>query len=51
MTEWNERQAQRAPLLFSPTIGAAVACCTQSVDMRRLDWHPDAMVTSLISKL
>jgi hypothetical protein len=64
VTEWNERQAQRGPLLFSPTIGAAVAaqhwylwvrcpgcCCTQSVDLRRLDWHPDAMVTSLIPKL
>ncbi|MGA9891620.1 MAG: hypothetical protein WBQ55_04465, partial [Xanthobacteraceae bacterium] len=25
VTEWNERQAQRAPLLFSPTIGAAIA--------------------------
>jgi hypothetical protein len=23
--EWNERQAQCAPLLFSPTIGAAIA--------------------------
>lgn len=22
---WNERQAQRMPMLFSPTIGAAVA--------------------------
>jgi hypothetical protein len=64
MTEWNERQAQRAPPLFSPTIGAAIAvqqwhlhvrcpgcCCTQSIDLRRLDWHPDAMVTSLIPKL
>ena len=25
VTEWNERHDQRAPLLFSPTIGAAVA--------------------------
>jgi hypothetical protein len=24
VTEWNERQAQRAPLLISPTIGAAI---------------------------
>jgi hypothetical protein len=60
----NERQAQRAPLLFSPTIGAAVsaqhwhlhvrcpACCTtQSVDLRRLDRHPDTMVTGLIPAL
>jgi len=23
---WNERQATRVPLLFSPTIGAALAC-------------------------
>ena len=64
VAEWNERQTQRAPLLFSPTIGAAIAaqhwhlhvrcpacCCTQSVDLRRLDWHPDAMVTSLIPRL
>jgi hypothetical protein len=62
VTEWNERQAQLAPRLFSPTIGAAIAAqhwylwvrcpgCTQSVDLRRLDWHPDTMVTSLIPKL
>jgi hypothetical protein len=64
VTEWNKRQAQRAPLLFSPTIGVAVAaqhwylwvrcpgcCCTQSVDLRRLDRHPDMMVTGLISLL
>jgi hypothetical protein len=57
VTEWNERQTQRAPLLFSPTIGAAIAaqhwylwvrcpgcCCTQSVDLRRLDRHYDTMV-------
>jgi hypothetical protein len=25
ITAWNERQAQRMPMLFSPTIGAAVA--------------------------
>jgi hypothetical protein len=62
--EWNERQAQRAPLLFSPTIGAAVAaqhwflwvrcpgcCTTQSVDLRRLDRHADTMVTGLIPAL
>ncbi|MGB6759850.1 MAG: hypothetical protein WBE82_18505, partial [Xanthobacteraceae bacterium] len=64
VTEWNERQAQRAPLLFSPTIGDAVAaqhwflwvrcpgcCTTQSIDLRRLDRHPDAMVTGLIPEL
>ncbi|MGB6967609.1 MAG: hypothetical protein WBD90_24595, partial [Xanthobacteraceae bacterium] len=46
--------AQRAPLLFSPTVSAAIAaqhwhlwvrcpacCCTQSVDLRRLDRHPE----------
>jgi hypothetical protein len=56
--------AQRAPLLFSPTIGAAVAaqhwfvwvrcpgcCTTQSVDLRRLDRYPDTMVTGLIPAL
>jgi hypothetical protein len=64
VTEWNERQAQRAPLLFSPTIGAAVAaqhwhlwvrcpacCMAKSIDVRRLDRHPDTMVTSLIPAL
>ncbi len=30
VTEWNERQAQRAPLLFSPTIGSvSVKSCAQ----------------------
>jgi hypothetical protein len=59
--EWNERQTQRSPLLFSPTIGAAIAaqhwfawvrcpgcCTTQSVDLRRLDRHADTMITGLI---
>ncbi|MGB6939333.1 MAG: hypothetical protein WBE14_22145 [Xanthobacteraceae bacterium] len=45
MTEWNERRAVCAPLLFSPTSGAAIAaqlwhlhvrcpgcCCTQSIE-------------------
>jgi hypothetical protein len=62
--EWNEREAQRAPLLFSPTIGAAIAAqhwflwvrcpgcrTTQSIDLRRLDCHPDTMVTGLIPAL
>ncbi len=60
---WNERQAKRMPMLFSPTIGAAVArhwflwvrcpaCRTiQAVDLRTLDRHRDAAVTSLISSL
>jgi hypothetical protein len=61
---WNERQAKRMPMSFSPTIGAAVrarcwflwvhcpACrTTQSIDLRTLDRHPDAAVTSLIPAL
>jgi hypothetical protein len=58
---WNERQTLRAPMIFSPTIGAAIrarywflwvrcpACRSiDSIDLRRLDRHPDAAVTSLI---
>jgi hypothetical protein len=50
---WNERQAKRMPMLFSPTIGAAItagywflrarcpACrTTGDVDLRALDWAP-----------
>ncbi len=61
---WNERQAKRMPMIFSPTIGAAVAArywflwvrcpacrSTSSIDLRRLDRHPDAAVTSLIPDL
>src|SRR5215469_10569077 len=61
---WNERQAIRAPMIFSPTIGAAVtagywflwvrcpACRTiNAIDLRTLDRHPDAAVTSLIPAL
>ena len=64
MAAWNERQAKRMPMLFSPTIGAAItarylflwvrcpACrSTSSIDLRRLDRHPDAAVTSLIPAL
>jgi hypothetical protein len=56
---WNARQEKRMPMLFSPNIGAAItarywflwvrgpACrTTQSVDIRTLDRHPDAAVTS-----
>ncbi len=52
------------PLLFAPTIGAAIAArywflwvrcpaCrnTSAVDLRTFDRHPDAAVTSLISSL
>ena len=61
---WNERQARRMPMLFSPTIGAAIAarywflwvhcpaCRTiNAIDLRRLDRHRDAAVTSLIPAL
>jgi hypothetical protein len=61
---WNERQARRMPLLFAPTIGAALAsrhhflwvycpACrtTQDIDLRTLDRHPDAAVTSLVPLL
>jgi hypothetical protein len=61
---WNERQARRMPLLFSPTIGAALAsrhhflwlycpACrtTRDIDLRALDRHRDAAVTSLIPSL
>jgi hypothetical protein len=61
---WNERQALRAPMIFSPTIGATIAagywflwvrrpaCQTVSaIDLRELDRHPDAAVTSLIPAL
>jgi hypothetical protein len=61
---WNERQAKRMPRLFSPTIGAAIAarywflwvCCPacrtiNAIDLRTLDRHRDAAMTSLIPAL
>jgi len=61
---WNERQARRMPMLFAPTIGAALAArhwflwvqcpacrTTGAIDLRTLDRHPDAAVTSLIPAL
>ena len=61
---WNERQAKRMPMIFSPTIGAAIAagfwflwvrcpaCQTiNAIDLRTLDRHRDAAVTSLIPGL
>jgi hypothetical protein len=61
---WNERQAKRMPMLFSPTIGAAItagywflwvrcpACrTTNAIDLRMLDRHRDAAVTSPIPAL
>lgn len=61
---WNGRQAKRMPMLFAPTIGAAVAArhwwlwvrcpacrTTNAIDLRTLDRHPDAAITSLIPAL
>ena len=58
---WNTRQEARMPMLFAPTIGAAItarhwflwvrcpACNTiNAIDLRTLDRHPDAAITSLI---
>ena len=58
---WNARQQAHMPMLFSPTIGAAItarhwflwvrcpACrTTNAIDLRTLDRHPDAAITSLI---
>jgi hypothetical protein len=58
---WNERQAKRMPMLFSPTIGCALkarhwflwvrcpACrTTQAVDLRTVDRHPWSALTGLI---
>ena len=58
---WNERQEERMPMLFSPTMGAAVAArywflwvscpagrTTNAIDLRTLDRHRDAAITSLI---
>jgi hypothetical protein len=52
VADWNERQARRMPLLFSPTIGAAIAarylilwvrcpaCRTiNAIDLRTVDRH------------
>jgi hypothetical protein len=60
---WNERQAKRMPMMFSP-IGAAIAAhhwflwvrcpacrTTNAIDLRTLDRHGDAAVTSLIPAL
>ena len=64
ITAWNERQVKRMPMLFSPTIGAAIAagywflwarcpaCRTiNAIDLRVVDRHPDAAVSSLIPAL
>jgi hypothetical protein len=64
ITIWNERQAKRMPMLFSPTIEAAItagywilrarcpACRTAGdVNLRTLDWHRGAAVTGLTPAL
>jgi hypothetical protein len=64
VSAWNARQEAHMPMLFSPTIGAALAAhcwflwvrcpacrTTTSIDLRTLDRHPDATVTSLIPAL
>jgi hypothetical protein len=64
VTACNERQGKRMPMLFSPTIGAAItagywflrarcpACrTTGAVDLRTLDWHRGAAVTALTPAL
>jgi hypothetical protein len=61
---WNDRQKRHMPMLFAPTIGAAIAagywflwvrcpaCRTiNAIDLRTLDRHHDAAVTSLIPAL
>jgi hypothetical protein len=61
---WNERQAKRMRMLFSPTIGAAITarywylwvrcpvCRTiNAIDLRTLDRHHDAVVTSVVPAL
>jgi hypothetical protein len=60
----NARQAAHMPMLYSPTIEAAItagywflrarcpACrTTGDVDLRTLDWHHGAAVTALIPAL
>jgi hypothetical protein len=61
---WNVRQAAHMPMLFSPTIEAAItagywflrarcpACrTTGDIDLRALDWHRGAAVTALTPAL
>lgn len=64
VADWNECQAKRLPMLFAPTIGAAIAArhwflwvrcpacrTTNAINLRTLDRHPDAAITSLIPAL
>jgi hypothetical protein len=45
---WNERQAKRMPLLFSPTIGAAVAARYCFLWIRCPAWSPSGLVSHKI---
>jgi hypothetical protein len=52
ITAWNERQAKRIPMLFSPTIGAAITAgyrfCSAHISRRRTkspSYSGDQMVT------
>ena len=60
VTAWNERQAKRMPMLFSPTIGAAIMVpagalpglrVTGDVDLLALGWYRGAAVTALTPAL
>jgi hypothetical protein len=64
VADWNERQSKHMPMLFSPTLEAAIlarhyflwVCCparrtTAAVDLRWIDRHRGATVTSLIPAL
>jgi|SRR5579863_4491079 len=61
IASWNARQEAHMPMLFSPTIGAAIAArrwflwvrcpacqSINAIDLRTLDRHPDAAITSLV---
>jgi hypothetical protein len=58
---WNERHVKQMPMLFSPTIGAAISAgywflwvrcrTTNAIDLRTLDRHRDAALSSLIPAL
>jgi hypothetical protein len=61
---WSERQAKRMPMIFSPTIGAAItagywflwvrcpACrTTNAIALRKLDRHRDAAVNQPHSRI
>ena len=61
VSAWNKRQAKRMPMLFSPTIGAAItagcwflrarcpACrTTGDADLRTPHWHRGTAVTALM---